>query len=74
MYGCFPEILNRSLWFLQVNEWYEWYEMEHNDKEVKRRVFIATDEPSVLKEAKASYVKCCCMATGKSIVCTCMWF
>ncbi len=42
--------------YTQVNEWYEWYEIEHSDKEVKRRVFIATDEPKVLKELTASYV------------------
>ncbi len=41
---------------MQVNEWYKWYEMEHIGKEVERRVFIATDEPSVLKEAETSYV------------------
>lgn len=41
---------------MQVNEWYEWYEMEHVGEVVKRRVFIATDEPSVLDEAETSYV------------------
>ncbi len=37
--------------------------MEHSDKEVKRRVFIATDEPSVLKEATALYAYKCCVCS-----------
>ena len=38
----------------QVSDWYDLYELAHGGRETssKRSVFIATDEPSVIKDAK----------------------
>nr|XP_026691909.1 alpha-(1,6)-fucosyltransferase isoform X2 [Ciona intestinalis] len=36
-----------------VSSWYDRYDMEHDN--VKRRVFVASDEPSVFTEAKSKY-------------------
>ena len=49
---CFEFYCHLSI-HLQVDEWYGSYELMHKEEEVviKRRVYIATDEPKVLKEA-----------------------
>ena len=41
----------------QVNDWYDWYELAHGNQQntSKRSIFIATDEPSVIVEAKNRY-------------------
>lgn len=39
--------------FLQVDEWYDWYELSNGVQgKIKRKIYIATDEPSVIKEAR----------------------
>ena len=36
-----------------VIRWYDIYDMKHmGEKKVKRRVYIATDDPSVIQQAK----------------------
>ncbi len=52
-----------------VNEWYALYESIHATPVKPRRVYLATDEPNLLDEAKKKYVQqCVCVC-----VCVCMW-
>lgn len=51
--GC---MLFIRMLFVQVEDWYQWYELTHpSELPIKRRIYLATDEPKVLKDAKEKY-------------------
>jgi hypothetical protein len=42
----------------QVDDWYEWYELTHpSELPIQRRIYLATDEPKVLKNAREKLVR-----------------
>ncbi len=42
----------------QVDDWYEWYELTHpSEMPIQRRIYLATDEPNVLKNVKEKLVR-----------------
>ncbi len=52
---CHYDIMKSVLWlFLKVDEWYDKYQMNNGLQrhELQRRIFIATDEPSIISDAK----------------------
>lgn len=42
-------------YMLHVDDWFATYQLRHNDEVIKKRVYVATDDPTVLPEAKEKY-------------------
>ncbi len=45
--------LSICIFLIKVEEWFEGYQLTHSLLSIQRRIYIATDEPGVIAEAKS---------------------